>query len=254
MKKVFKIGCLGVIGLFVLIIALALLTTDSDPDNANKDVTNSAAKIDKSNVPEYEIQEENIQGSIWNVVLLTATTDEKQITELIKHTATLAEAKSEKIDAIFAKVNIKDSLAKSYAAAGKVALSDFGLAQTGLNKVNDFEIDINLDEEHLTTKDDLVQSDVPYSSQDILEAFQAAGLPTTDARDNSHNCISLECTSVITTEDVSIYEWPSEEIAKQVHTEKGFGDAQVGTIIIRMNNKNLELNDYVDVLKNFTQK
>ncbi|MER2107418.1 MAG: hypothetical protein ABS949_10815 [Solibacillus sp.] len=286
MKRFFKFGCLGAIGLFVLLIIVGLIAGDSENNTAkdnesnvsvnetvedntaveneqaeNKASVNEVAKDitietvkNVASIPSYTIEEENLQGSIWNVVLLTPSTDEKEIEALIKHTTELAKAKKDVIDAIFVKVNIKNSVANSYAASGKVALSDKGRAQTGLDKINDYEISITIQDNHLTSKEDLPQSQASYTSQDILKAFQTAGLPTTDSRENNHKCVDLECTSLITTEDVSIYEWPSAEIAKQIHEEKKFGDAQVGTIIIRMNNKDLNMQDYVKVLNGVTGK
>lgn len=169
--------------------------------------TSAKEEETKENKLDYTIQEERVDGSIWYVTLLTPLTEEKDLRELVESTSDLAKDKDEKIDSIFVKVNIKDSLAKSYLADGKVALSNKGIAQTGLDKIGEYEFDYKVTEEHLTTKADLKQSTESYSAEDILKAFQDAKLPTTDSRDNSHNCISLECTTLITTEDVSIYEW-----------------------------------------------
>lgn len=202
----------------------------------------------KENKLDYSIEEERLSGSIWYVTLATSLTKKKDLRKLVELTSDLAQVKNEKIDSIFVKVNIKDSLAKSYAADGKVALSEKGLVQTGLKKVNKYEFNYNVTEEHLTSKDDLRQSIEKYDAQNVLKAFQEAGLPTTDSRDNSHNCVKLECTTLITTEDVSIYEWPSVEKAAQIQNDYTFGDAQVGTIIIRMNNKELDAQPYINVL------
>ncbi|WP_068983671.1 hypothetical protein [Lysinibacillus xylanilyticus] len=211
------------------------------------------AKDAEENKLDYTIQEEKISGSIWYVTLLTSLTEENDLRKLVELTSDLAKSKKEKIDSIFVKVNIKNSLAKSYAATGKVALSDMGLIQTKLKIINNYEFKYLVTEEHLTSKDDLKQSNESYSAEDILKAFQDAGLPTTDSRDNSHNCVDLECTTLITTEDVSIYEWPSVEKAQEVRA-KNFGDAQVGTIIIRMNNKSLDIQKYIDVMNNVVNK
>lgn len=212
----------------------------------------TAEKVDttKQITSEFSIQEENIQGSIWHVTLLTKDTDEDKLKTHMRSTVDLAKNKDEKIDSIFVKVNIEDSLANSYAASGKIALTNMGLAQTGLENLNEFEYNFSVKESHLMSKEDLPQSTAPYNSQAILEAFQNAGLPTTNSRDNSHSCVDLECTSLITTEDISIYEWPSVEKAQEIQKEYTLGDAQVGTIIIRMNNKSLDVQPYIDTLNN----
>lgn len=255
-------GCLTLLILFGILGGLigACFGGENEKDGKPKEkvpvstVTDKETKKDyKESKLDYSIEEEKISGSIWYVTLSTSLTEENDLRKLVELSSDLAKAKKEKIDSIFVKVNIKNSLAKSYAATGKVAFSDLGLIQTGLDKINEFEFDYKVTEEHLTTKADLKQSTESYSAEDILKAFQNAGLPTTDSRDNSQNCIDLECTTLITTEDVSIYEWPSVEKAQEVSATK-FGDAQVGTIIIRMNNKELDIQKYIDVMNTVVNK
>lgn len=234
----------------VLSLGLAACSDDEESTSNSETIveqTEGTAEESKEEAA-FSIQEENIQGSIWNVTLLTKDTDEAELKAHMQSTLDLAKSKDEKIDSIFVNVNIEDSLAKSYAASGKVALSDLGLTQTGLKNKNEFEFNFSIQDEHLVSKEELPQSTESYSAQTILEAFQKAGLPTTDSRDNSHKCVDLECTTLITTEDVSIYEWPTVEKAEQTQNEYTFGDAQAGTIIIRMNNKELEAQPYIDVL------
>lgn len=237
---------LFVIALIITPVTEETNTPDKPETSVSKEDEETKNNSEKDNL-DYVIEEERINGSIWHVTLATSLTEKDDLRKLVESTSDLAKSKETKIDSIFVKVKIKDSLAKTYAADGKVALSNIGLAQTGLDKINEFEFNYNVKEEHLTTKEDLKQSTESYSAEDILKAFQNAGLPTTDSRDNSHNCIDLECTTLITTEDVSIYEWPSVEKAQEV-SAKSFGDAQVGTIIIRMNNKSLDIQPYIDVL------
>ena len=235
-----------------LVLSLGLAACSEDekttPDSDTTDEQTEAIVDESKDEAAFSIQEENIKGSIWNVILLTKDTDEDKLKAHMQSTLDLAKSKAEKIDSIFVKVNIEDSLAKFYAASGKVALSDLGLTQTGLKNKNEFEFNFSIKDEHFVSKEDLPQSTESYSAQTVLEAFQNAGLPTTDSRDNSHKCVELECTTLITTEDVSIYEWPSVEKAEQTQSEYTFGDAQAGTIIIRMNNKELDAQPYIDAL------
>lgn len=213
-----------------------------------KVATEQKVKNEKAiNVPKYKIEEDNFGKGMWRVTLSTPSTDEKELKALVEETKKLAKDKYKDVSSIWVNVKTENSVANTYSAMAKVALDDKGKAATGLNEIDVFEFKYNVDETHKTTKADLKQSTASYSAEDILKAFQDAGLPTTDSRDNSHNCISLECTTLITTEDVSIYEWPSVEKAQEVRAKK-FGDAQVGTIIIRMNNKSLDIQPYIDVL------
>jgi len=76
------------------------------------------------------------------------------------------------------------------------------------------------------------------TADDVLKAFEDKGLSTPNPRDNTeNNCPDLGCTKLITTDVVSIYEWPSEEKAKEVQRNYDFGDYQSGKFIIRFNIK-----------------
>lgn len=74
------------------------------------------------------------------------------------------------------------------------------------------------------------------TAEDVLEAFEKAGLAVPEPRDNTGSPpADLECEQLITTEAVSIYQLVSEEKAKQVQEEYNFGDYQSGPFIIRFN-------------------
>ncbi|USK40184.1 hypothetical protein LIS77_06715 [Cytobacillus firmus] len=59
MKKVLKFGCLGFIGLFVLIVAIALFTGDDSKETANTTVEKKDSKREEilAELKEYPIQE-----------------------------------------------------------------------------------------------------------------------------------------------------------------------------------------------------
>ncbi len=110
-----------------------------------KKTEQKTGKKEMTSVPNYTIEEEHIDGSIWYVTLLTPSTSEEELNALVEHTAELAKKESLIIDSIFVKVKTKDSVAKSYAATGKVALSNRGKAQTGLADTNKFEFEYYVD-------------------------------------------------------------------------------------------------------------
>ena len=86
------------------------------------------------------------------------------------------------------------------------------------------------------------------SSKEVYEAFESSNLPLTDARDNSHNCDTLGCVSLITTEDISIYEWKTEEEATK-QNEIPIGEHySKGNIFINLNNEELSIETYAEVL------
>lgn len=196
-----------------------------------------------TNVPKYKIEKDDFGKGMWRVTLSTPSTDEKELKKLVEETKKLALDKYKDVSSIWVNIKTENSVANTYAATAKVALDDKGKAATGLSKIGVFEFKYNVDETHKTSKDDLQKSNVSYNADDVLKAFQNAGLSTPEPRDNSHNCVDLGCTKVITTEAVSIYEWPSEEKAKEVFGKK-FGTYQVGTIIIRMNDSSLDATTY----------
>lgn len=239
MKKIFFIGALSA-------FLLAGCGNDEPTTKEDKTVvekTQEDEKVTSVVVPEYKIEKDEFGKGMWRVTLSTPSTDEKELKTLIEETKKLASDKYKDVSSIWVNVKTENSVANTYAATAKVALDDKGKAATGLNEIGVFEFKYNVDETHKTSKDDLQKSNVSYNADDVLKAFQNAGLSTPEPRDNSHNCVDLGCTKVITTEAVSIYEWPSEEKAKEVFGKK-FGTYQAGTIIIRMNDSSLDATTY----------
>ncbi|MBX7431128.1 hypothetical protein JDV09_03235 [Mycobacterium sp. Y57] len=56
------------------------------------------------------------------------------------------------------------------------------------------------------------------TAQQVVDAFIAAGLPATDPRDNTNNMcdsVSVPCVQLITTDDVSVYQFADEEPASK---------------------------------------
>lgn len=51
------------------------------------------------------------------------------------------------------------------------------------------------------------------TAAEAIEAMAEAGLPLGEVRDNSANCEALECESLVTSDYVSVYEWPSRDEA-----------------------------------------
>ncbi|MEC3621581.1 hypothetical protein P9152_01090 [Bacillus subtilis] len=93
---------------------------------------------------------------------------------------------------------------------------------------------------------DKTKTDSKYTANDVLAAFKDANLKTPEDRDNTDKqCSSLGCSQLITTEAVSIYQWPSEKKAKEV--SKSF-DYQKETFTIRFNDKSVEQQPYKDAL------
>ncbi|GGM77032.1 hypothetical protein GCM10012275_54590 [Longimycelium tulufanense] len=65
----------------------------------------------------------------------------------------------------------------------------------------------------------------PVSAQQVINAFQAAGLPMPEVRDNSHNCEKLGCREQITTEKVTVLVFDDEAKAAKLAETYGAEDA-----------------------------
>jgi len=53
---------------------------------------------------------------------------------------------------------------------------------------------------------------------EVIEAFGAAGLPVPNPRDNSHNCSTLGCRGMVTTDSVTVVVFDDEQAAEQYAT------------------------------------
>ncbi|TDL82090.1 hypothetical protein [Peribacillus frigoritolerans] len=94
----------------------------------------------------------------------------------------------------------------------------------------------------------VTESPSKYTADDVLSAFKDANLSVIDPRDNtSKQCKSdgLNCTQLITTEDVSIYLWPSEELAGK--NASSFSH-QSGAFTIRFNKPQSPEDEYIKAI------
>ena len=73
------------------------------------------------------------------------------------------------------------------------------------------------------------------TAEQVVDAFTAAGLPATDPRDNSGNCKQVGCVQLITTDDVSAYQFPDPESASKWATGLGESSYMKGLIVLRFN-------------------
>jgi hypothetical protein len=58
------------------------------------------------------------------------------------------------------------------------------------------------------------QAAVGPTAQQVVDAFDRAGLPVPNPRDNSGNCKTSGCVQLVTTDAVSVYTWPTEAAAQ----------------------------------------
>lgn len=98
-----------------------------------------------------------------------------------------------------------------------VATFIFGLS--GCARDEDSEPEV-VGQENAPTKEDPsdAESVTRVTPNELIEAIRAAGLSVTNARDNTSSCTyetspQDSCTGLVTTDQVSVYAWPSEDQA-----------------------------------------
>lgn len=87
------------------------------------------------------------------------------------------------------------------------------------------------------------------TADDVVEAFETAGLSLVDPRDNTDKQCgegNMPCSQLITTEDVSIFLWPSEEEAVSIGEE--YHDHSAGFFTLRFNEPLSPEEEYKKVL------
>jgi hypothetical protein len=80
-----------------------------------------------------------------------------------------------------------------------------------------------------------VLTKAPPTAWDVVDAFATAGLPAPNPRDNSKNCTGtggLGCTQLITTDAISVYQWPNEAGAKKMADTAGPAGAYRNGVIV----------------------
>ena len=70
------------------------------------------------------------------------------------------------------------------------------------------------------------------TAEQVVAAFDKAGLPVPNARDNSGNCAALGCAQLLTTDAISVYVFPNAAAAKQYAESAAIGVHQAGTVVL----------------------
>ncbi|ROO87649.1 hypothetical protein EDD29_5273 [Actinocorallia herbida] len=71
------------------------------------------------------------------------------------------------------------------------------------------------------------------SADEVVQGLQAAGYRLRDARDDTaQNCPDLGCLQLITTEDLSVYEFPTAPAARNFHGKWGEPSALYGRYVL----------------------
>lgn len=133
-------------------------------------------------------------------------------------------SQSAELDGVFVEINCKwggSESSDNRLANGKFAITQLGVAQTGVASMSQVEFSIV---EGAECHSDLVSSSDPKPATDaVIAAFQEAGLPLPELRDTSPQCAeSLPgCVERITTENISVLAFDNE--ADAIAYAEGFG-------------------------------
>lgn len=120
-------------------------------------------------------------------------------------------------------------------ANGRFAVGSIGAARTGLD---DGEREVSLVEDNKCPPDPLpTGTPGAITAQEVVDTIIAAGLPAADPRDNTDGgvCESVQCIQLITTDDVSVYQFANPEAADKWATGLADGGYQNGLIVMRFN-------------------
>jgi hypothetical protein len=113
-------------------------------------------------------------------------------------------------------------------ANGKFALDALGAAQTGL-RPGEFEFQMVASPAACPTAQ---PPSGAVSAQDVVDAITAAGLPARDPRTNTGFCADSGCVQLVTTDDVSVYQYVDEAAATRMATAFPLTH-QVGLLFVR---------------------
>lgn len=120
-------------------------------------------------------------------------------------------------------------------AKGKFAVGNIGAARTGLDEGGR---EVSLVEGSKCPPDQLpTGAPSAVSAQRVVDAIIAAGLPAADPRDNSNGgvCDSVQCVQLITTNDVSVYQFADPDAADKWATGLADSGYRNGLIVMRFN-------------------
>lgn len=155
--------------------------------------------------------------------------------DLRRIVADLQQRHADQEDGYFVRINCSTggtSGADNRLANAKFAVGPLGAARTGLDEGKvDFEI---VDGAQCPV---ILPSAAggAVSAGQVIDAFAAAGLPVNAPRDNSGKCQSLGCSTLITTDDVSVYQFPDAESAGKWADALADSGYRSGSIVLRFN-------------------
>ncbi|GAA2427622.1 hypothetical protein ACFP2H_00380 [Mycolicibacterium llatzerense] len=184
-------------------------------------------------VPAYQLEIGQKPGSLRVSVDQLHTLPE--MTEIV---ADLQRRYSDRPDGYFVQINCSlggTATVDNRLANAKFAVGRIGAARTGLD---DGAREVSMVEDRKCPPDPLpTASASAVTARQVVDSIIAAGLPARKPRDNSQsNCRDLGCVQLITTEDVSVYQFPDAGPAVRMASTSIVTTYQNGPIVLVFHN------------------
>lgn len=222
MRKFIAPGAAALVGL-VTAVACSDPPKDSTPQRSAGDT--SAAE----STPPYRLEVSDDRYFDVFVDKLYPAADLQRIV------AELQRRHADQEDGYFVRINCSTggtSGADNRLANAKFAVGPLGAARTGLDE-GQVEFKVVDGAKCPVTLPRAAEGAV--SAGQVIDAFAAAGLPVNAPRDNSGKCQSLGCSTLITTDDVSVYQFPDAASAGNWADALADSGYQSGSIVLRFN-------------------
>lgn len=96
--------------------------------------------VEDATVPEFTVSNERLGGKgIWYLTLATKSTNEAELKALVEYTRVMAGEQAQEVNTIHVGITEEGSGSNAHIASGKIAMSQMGLAQTGLSDIRESE-------------------------------------------------------------------------------------------------------------------
>jgi len=230
MKPLLVFG--GVVLAFVLIGLIGLAMDDDKPTPASGATQSPSVGAGGSAeaVPPYQLETGKKPSNLRVTVDRLYT-----LPEMTAIVADLQHRYADQPDGYFVQINcsVGGTASLDYRLANaKFAVGRIGAARTGLDD-GDREVIMVVGDRQCPPDPLATAAAGATTAQQVVDAIIAAGLPARNPRDNSQsNCRSIGCVQLITTDDVSVYQFPADASALKFAGASPFGVSQRGPIVL----------------------
>lgn len=237
MRRFVAAGAAVVVG-GVTAVACSAPPKDSTPPRSASEAPSAAGTV-----PPYRLE---VSDDRYFDVYIDKLYPEADLQRIV---AELQRSHADQEDGYFVRINCSTggtSGADNRLANAKFAVGPLGAARTGLGE-GQLEFKVVAGATCPVTLPSAAEGAV--SAGRVIDAFAAAGLPVNAPRDNSGKCQSLGCSTLITTDDVSVYEFPDAASAGKWADALADSGYRSGLIVLRFNLGGSDRTDPADIPK-----